>query len=207
MCKLPTRLSGLRNILRCLYKRKGITWFKTQEKCVLPGSKKNSRVIHRRKQLRLRCTERGHNQSRQQYRTLVEKSIPLETNDWLKFQGHLKKLHSTEVYQAPVQQWVRNGERSNKLVQVKTLIGSTTSTGTTPKSGKSPTKQLLHKSAIRSQKSVKDRIKILSPKKPAELKQNPLAPKLGKYNWTPKWTMKNQEAHSKCPQSISIQPP
>ena len=24
--------------------------------------------------------------------------------------------------------------------------------------------------------------------------------KLGKYRWTPKWKMKNQEAHSKCPQ-------
>ena len=38
------------------------------------------------------------------YRTLLEKLIPLEANDWPKFQEHLKKLHSIEFYQAPAQQ-------------------------------------------------------------------------------------------------------
>ena len=35
------------------------------------------------------------------YRTLVEKLLKLEANDWPKFQEHLKKLHSDEFYQAP----------------------------------------------------------------------------------------------------------
>ena len=39
------------------------------------------------------------------YRTLIENSIQLEANDWPKFQEHLKKLHSTEFYQSPAQQW------------------------------------------------------------------------------------------------------
>ena len=34
------------------------------------------------------------------YRTLVEKLIQLEANDWPKFQEHLKNLHSAEFYQA-----------------------------------------------------------------------------------------------------------
>ena len=38
------------------------------------------------------------------YRTLENKLIQLETNDWPKSQEHLKKLHSTEFYQAPAQQ-------------------------------------------------------------------------------------------------------
>ena len=32
------------------------------------------------------------------YRTLVKKLILLEANDWLKFQEHLKQLHSVEFY-------------------------------------------------------------------------------------------------------------
>ena len=51
------------------------------------------------------------------YRTLVEKLIELEANDWPKFQ---------EFYQAPVQQQVANGERSNVVVQTKTLVGPNT---------------------------------------------------------------------------------
>ena len=37
------------------------------------------------------------------YRKLVEKLIKLETNDWPKFQEHLKKLHSVEFYGALAQ--------------------------------------------------------------------------------------------------------
>ena len=82
-------------------------------------------------------------------RTLVEKLIQLEVNGWPKFQEYLKKkIHSAEFYQAPVQQRIGNGERSNVLGQIKTHIGSTTQTRTTPKSTKSPTKQPLHKSPI-----------------------------------------------------------
>ena len=36
-------------------------------------------------------------------RTLVEKLLKLESNDWPKFQEHLKKLHSVEVYRAAAQ--------------------------------------------------------------------------------------------------------
>ena len=60
------------------------------------------------------------------YRTLVEKLIQLEANDWPKFQEHLKKLHSAKFYLAPAQQQVGNGEKSNVVVQTKTQIGSTT---------------------------------------------------------------------------------
>ena len=76
------------------------------------------------------------------YKTLVEKLIKMEANDWPKFQEHLKKLHSVEFYQAPAQQQVTNGERSNVVVQTKTHVGSITPTRTTPKSAKSPSKQL-----------------------------------------------------------------
>ena len=51
------------------------------------------------------------------HRTLVEKLIKLEANDWPKFQEHLKKLHTVEFYQAPAQQQVANRERSNVVVQ------------------------------------------------------------------------------------------
>ena len=97
------------------------------------------------------------------YRTLVEKLLKLKANDWPKFQKHLKKLHSDEFYQAPAQQQVPNGERSNVVVQTKTHVGSITPTRTTPKSAKSPSKQPLHKSPIGPPKSIKDRLKNLSP--------------------------------------------
>ena len=61
--------------------------------------------------------------------TNIEHSlIKLEANDWSKFQEHLKKLHSVEFYQAPAQQHVGNGERSNVVVQTKTYVGSITPT-------------------------------------------------------------------------------
>ena len=88
------------------------------------------------------------------YRTLVEKLIKSGFNDWPKFQEHLKKLRSVEFYQAPAQQQVANGERSNVVVQTKTHVGSITPTRTTPKNAKSPTKQPLHKSPICTQKSI-----------------------------------------------------
>ena len=98
------------------------------------------------------------------YRTLAEKLIQLEADDWPKFQEHLKKQHSAEFYQAPAQQQVGNGEISNVVVQTKTLVGSTTPTRTTPKNAKSPTKQPLHKSPIRPPKRLKDRLKNVSHK-------------------------------------------
>ena len=106
----------------------------------------------------------------------MEKLIKLEANDWPKFQEHLKKLHLVEVYQASAQQQVGNGKRSNIVVQTKTLIGSITPTQTTPKSAKSPSKQSLHKSPIRLPKSIKDRLKNLSPIRPEQLKQKSQLP-------------------------------
>ena len=103
------------------------------------------------------------------YRTLVEKLMHLEANDWPKFQEHLKKLHSVESYQAPAQQQVGNEERSNVIVQTKIHVRSTTPTRTTPKSGKSPAKQPLHKSPTRPPKSIKDRQKNISPIRPEQL--------------------------------------
>ena len=98
------------------------------------------------------------------YRTLMEKLIQLEANDWPMFQEHQKKLHSPRFYQAPAQQWVGNGKRFNVLVQAKTHVGSSTPTQTNPpKSVKSPTKQPLHKSPIRPPKSTKGKLKNLSP--------------------------------------------
>ena len=90
------------------------------------------------------------------YRTLVEKLIQLEANDWPKFQGHLKKLYAAEFYQAPAQQQVGNGERYNVVVKTKTHAGSTTPTPTTPKSSKSPTNsryishQSVHQKALKT---------------------------------------------------------
>ena len=90
------------------------------------------------------------------YRTLVEKLIHLESNNWPKFQEHLKKLHLTEFYQVPAQQ-VLNGESSKK----KTHVESITPTRSTPKSAKFSAKQLSHQSLIRPPKSIKDRLKDL----------------------------------------------
>ena len=104
------------------------------------------------------------------YRTLVEKLIKLEANDWPKFQEYLKKLHLVKFYQATAQQQVWNDERSNVVVQTKTHVGSITPTWTTPKSAKSPLKQPLYKSPIRPPKSIKDRLKNLSPIRPEQLK-------------------------------------
>ena len=95
------------------------------------------------------------------YRTLAEKLIKLDANDWPKFQEHLKKLHSVEFYQAPAQQQVGNGERSNVVVQTKTHEWSIAPTRTTPKSEKPPSKQPLRKSPIRPPKSIKYRFKKL----------------------------------------------
>ena len=110
------------------------------------------------------------------YKTLVEKLIQLEANDWPKFQEHLKKVHLVEFYQASAQQQVGNGERSNVVVQTKTHVGSIPPTQTTSKSAKSPTKQLLHKSPIHLPKSIKDRLKNLSPIRSEQLKQKSQAP-------------------------------
>ena len=89
------------------------------------------------------------------YRILMEKLIKLEANDWPKFQEDLKKLHSVEFYQAPAQQQVASGERSNVIVKIKTHVGSITPTQTTPKSAKSPSKHPLYKSPIHPQKAFK----------------------------------------------------
>ena len=141
------------------------------------------------------------------YKTLMEKLIKLKANYWPKFQEHLNKIHSVKFYQAPAQQEVGNRERSNDVVQTKTHIGSITPTRTTPKSAKSPSKQPLHKSPIRSLKSIKDRLKNLSPIKSGLLKQKPKFPlsKLRKYRWALKWIRKSKEAHSKYPQQQSHQ--
>ena len=87
-----------------------------------------------------------------------------------------KKLHSVEFYEAPAQQQVSNGETSSVVVQTKTHVGSITPTRTAPKSAKSPSKQPLHKSAIRPPKSIKDRLKNLSPIQPEQLKQKSQLP-------------------------------
>ena len=81
------------------------------------------------------------------------------------------------------------------------MWGSIGGTLTTPQRAKSPAKQPLHKSPISSQKSMKDRLKNFSPIKSEQLKQKSEAPisQAGKIQWT----MKNKEAHSKCPQEQS----
>ena len=92
------------------------------------------------------------------------------------FRSTWKKLHLVEFYQAPAQQQVANKERSNVVVQTKTHVGSNTPTWTTPKSAKSPSKQPLHKSSIRPSKSIKDRLKNLSPIRPERRKQKSQLP-------------------------------
>ena len=135
------------------------------------------------------------------YRTPVEKLLKLETNDWPKFQEHLKTLHSVEFYPAPAQQQVANEEKSNVVVQTKTHVGSITPTRTTPKSAKSLSKQPLHKSPIRPPKIIKDRLKNLSPKRPEQLKQKSQLPI--SQTTKPEWIRKDKEVHSKNPQQQS----
>ena len=92
------------------------------------------------------------------------------------FRSTWKKLHSAEFYQAPAQQPVGNGKRSNFVVQIKTHVGCNTPTRTTHKNAKSPTKQPLHKLPICPANSIKDRLKKLSPIRPEQLKQKSQAP-------------------------------
>ena len=106
------------------------------------------------------------------FRSFVDELIQLEANDWPKFQEHLKRLHLAEFYQAL--QRVGNGKRSNVEVWAKTHVGSTTPTRSTPKSAKSPTK--LPKWPTRLPKSIKNRVKNLSPIKPEQVKQKSLVP-------------------------------
>ena len=75
-----------------------------------------------------------------------------------------------EFYQGAAQQQIGKGERSNVKFLTKTRVGSTTPTRATPKTEKSPTKQPLHMSPISSPKSIKDRLKNLSPIGPEQLK-------------------------------------
>ena len=87
--KLPIRLSGLRKILRCLQKIEKNTWDETQEECVLPGCKENSRDLYGRKQLFL-CSMEGKIIKINKCIALVKKLIQWEPNDWLRFKEHLK---------------------------------------------------------------------------------------------------------------------
>ena len=110
------------------------------------------------------------------YRILVAKLTQLKANYWPKFQEHVKKVHLVEFYQTPAQQQVGNWEISNLVVQTKTHVGSITLTRTT-KSAKSPsTKQPLYKSPICPPKSIKDRLKNLSPIRPDQLQQKSQTP-------------------------------
>ena len=174
-----------------------------QEECVLFGSKKNCRDQHGRKQLHLRRVVTTNQDNKNI--TPMKKLFISKANDWLKFQEYLKKLYSAEFYQTPAQQRLWKGERSDVVDQTLTHVGPTTTTRTTLYRAKSPTKQPLHKSPIRPPKSIKIRHKNLSPIKPEQLDKNRKLPfaKLGKYRWTPKWTMKDQEAHSKYSQEQS----
>ena len=175
MCKLLTRSSRLRKILRCLQKRKGNTWGETWGMSFLEARKIVGSYMEENSYSSVAQRVNTTNEDNK-YRALVEKSIQLETNDWSKFQEQLKKLYSTEFYQAPAQQWVRNEEKSNVIVQTKTRVGSTTPTQTTSKSARSPTKQLLYKSPIHPLKCIKDRLRKLSPIKPEQLKPKSQAP-------------------------------
>ena len=159
--KLPRRSSGLREISRCLQKGKWNTWGETQEECVFLATRKiiGSNMGENSYASVARRVDKTNQDNK--YRTLVEKLIQLEANEWPKFQEHQKILHSAEFYQAPAQQRVGNRERSNVVVQTKTHVGPTAPTRTTSKISKSLTKQLLHKSPIRLPKSIKNRLKKL----------------------------------------------
>ena len=99
----------------------------------------------------------------------MEKLLKLEANDW--------QNYTVEFYQAPAQQQVGNGERSNVVVQTKTHVGSITPTRTTPKSAKSPSKTVVtsinHQSV--HQKALK-RLKNMSPIRPEQPKQKSQLP-------------------------------
>ena len=115
MCKLPSRSSGLqkrkeKEILEVKYKRN--VSFLEARKIMGTYMGENSYTSVAR---RVDTTNQDN-----KYRKLMEKLIWLEVNDLPKYQEHLKKLLLEEFYQAPAQQWVGNGERSNVVVQMKT---------------------------------------------------------------------------------------
>ena len=177
MCKLPTRSSGLCKNLYCLPKKK--------KEIIEVKHKRNVSFLEARRIVGsykgessyasvARRVDRTNDDTK--YRTLMEKLLKLEANDWRKFQEQLKKLHSDEFYQAAAQQQFANGEISNVVVQTKTHVGSITPTHTIPKGAKSPSKQPLHKSPIRPLKMIKDRLKNLSPIRPEQLKQKSQLP-------------------------------
>ena len=109
---------------------------KTKRKLLEVKHKRNVSFLEARKIVRIYVREnsfacvarRADTTNEDKYRVLVEKLIQLETNDWPKFQEHLKKQHSAGFYQAPAQQRVGNETRSNVVVQTKTYVGSTTPT-------------------------------------------------------------------------------
>ena len=87
---------------------------KAHEECKLSGSKENSRVLDRRKDVARRINPIYQDN---EYTVLVEKLVQLEPYDWPKFPDNLKKLHLAEFYQAQSQwQKVTINNKSNKVV-------------------------------------------------------------------------------------------
>ena len=174
ICKLLIRSSGLHKILWCLPKRKGNTWGMClswkQGKLLRPIWKKTATpLLHKRWIQPMKTTNIEHSwRNWSSWKQMIGQSF---RSTWKKTTlGWI--LPSTSS--ATGWEW----ERFNVVVKKKTHthIGSTAPTWTTPKSAKSPTKQLLHKSPIHPPKSIKNRLKKLSPIKPEQLKQKSQVP-------------------------------
>ena len=133
MCKLLTRTSSLHEILHPLQKEKEILEVK---------HKRNVSFLEAREIVGTYMEENSYasvawradttNQNNK-YRTLVEKLIQLEANNWPKFQELNFTKHQLSI---------KLGMRRDPMLlsKQKKHVGSTTPTQTAPKSAKSPTK-------------------------------------------------------------------
>ena len=127
MFKLPTRSSTLLKIMGYLWKRKGNSCGETQEECVL-GSKKIVGTYMRKNNYASVAWRADTINEENKYIVLMEKLIPLEPNNWSKFQEHLKKLPSTKFHQTQTQQQVNKEKWVGPKSKATTHIESTTPT-------------------------------------------------------------------------------
>ena len=105
MSQLLTKLWLIQDHVTSIKKKGGNITSKSQEVYKLPGSKENGRVLHGTKKHASVAWRVDPINQDNKYRALVEKLIPLELNDWPKFQECLKKkLHPAKFQQAQTQQ-------------------------------------------------------------------------------------------------------
>ena len=136
------------------FKKERDTWGETQEECVFPGNKENSRCLHERKQLRLCYTEQiqlikitdielsWRNWSSWNWRICWNSRYSWRTCTWLNFRPN--RDQSVQIKKKPAKQ-------PNYITNQ--LTNPTAQTQTTPPKTKSPAKFNSHRFPIRSPSS------------------------------------------------------